>query len=169
MRLTKFRWREVTGTQRHGVQCDGLSLSTRYTIGYNTSHNKQINKQIHSARRTNRQTTSKAGLLRSLISNTIAWSNPEKKKISSSPFSHPLSSSPPVRYFLTSPAPTIWSSPLNTTQTCLPSSSFFHSMFSVRGKCLGIARDISKSRPAKYHSSHCLRYEGSGRRSCMRY
>ena len=79
VRLTKSRWREAAGSQRHGVQYDGLSLSTRYTIGYKTSHNKQIRKQIHSARRTKRRTTSKTGLLHSLVSNTIAWSNPEKK------------------------------------------------------------------------------------------
>ena len=80
MRLTKSRWREAIGSQRPGVQFDGLSLSTGYTIGYNISHNKQIKKkkQIHSARRTKWRTTPNTGLLHSLVSNTIAWSNPEK-------------------------------------------------------------------------------------------
>ena len=156
MQFIKFRWGEAAGTQWHGGKYDELSLSTRYTIGYNTSHNKQIKKQIHSARRT----TSKTGLLRSRVSNTIAWSNSEKNITSNQPFSHRLSSSPPVRYFLTSPASTIWSSPLNTTQTCLPSSSFFHSMFSVQKKCLDIARDMSGFRLAKYHSSHSFAVRG---------
>ena len=160
MWLTKSRWREATGSQRRGVQFDGLSLSTRYTIGYNTSHNKQINKQIHSARRTKRRTTSKTGLLRSRVSNTIAWSNSEKNITSNQPFSHRFSSSPPVRYFLTSPTSTISPSPLNTTQTCLPSSSSFRSMFYVQKKCLDIARDISRSRLVKNHSSHSFVVRG---------
>ena len=160
MRLNRLRWREAADTQRHGVQCDGLSLSTRYTIGYNTSHNKQINKQIHSARRTKQRTTSKTGLLRSRVSNTIAWSNSEKNITSNQPFSHRLSSSPPVRYFLTSPPSTIWSSLLNTTQMYLPSSSSFRNMFSVQKKYLDIARDISGSRLAKYHGSHSFAVRG---------